>query len=134
MAAKIPSYMTRVSQLNGAKALARRHPGMAQAIRTYVRAEEAALDLTGKNLEGLVRLGIGDYSVSWGPRPDWSNDLSSGQVWISRLGYGEHRLGITSEESGGYGLVFCFEDREQAWKRLKTAKALVAAVERFARG
>lgn len=133
MASKIPSYMTRVSQLSGAKALARRHPGMAKAIQPFVLAEEAALDLCGKSLEELVRLGTEGSTVCWGPQPSWDNDLSDGEIWISKANYGEWRLGISASEWGGYGLTFCFEDEWRDSKHIKTAKGLVAAVERFSR-
>ena len=132
MATKSPSYMTRVSQLSSVKAFARRHPGMAKAIQPFVHAEEAALDLTGKSLEDLLKLGVGDASVDWGARSDWGNDTDDEDVWLSCVGYVEYRLGVSSDGHGGFHLTYCIEDQWRGEKHVKTAKGLIQAVAKWA--
>lgn len=132
MATKTTTYTTRAAQLSAVKAFARRHPGMAKAIQPFVQAEEAALDLTGKSLEELLHLGVGDASVEWGARDSWGNDTSDEDVWLSCIGYVEYRLGVSSDSSGGFTLTYCVEDEWRANKYIKTAKGLIQAVAKWA--
>lgn len=134
MSTKSPTYLTRVAELKATKALAQRYPGMASAIKPYVTAEAAALDLTGKSIEELVRLGVGHADVEWGAREDWENSTDDSETWISCQGMVEYRLGISSDGRGGFYLTYLVEDSWRSTKHIKTAKGLISAVARWSRG